>query len=142
MAETTADIGHGLKAGFKNGATYAYLLEVRSATPPAWSRESVEATHFESPDQYKEFIAGLKETGSAKLSMAWKPAANDTILVEFNKKKTELRILMPSGTVALDMKGFVENYEPGEMTPGGDLTANITFKVTGAATFTTVTGGA
>lgn len=138
MSKSKSDIGYGLKAGFKNGAEFDYLVEVRTATPPGWSRESVEVTHFESPDETKEFIAGLKEVGSAKLTMAWKPSENDVVLVEFNKKKTELRILMPSGTTALDMEGFVENYEPGEITPGGDLTASVTFKVAGAVAFTAV----
>lgn len=85
MPETNAQIGLGAKLGIKaaSGGAYDSFAEVTRLTPAGWTRNTVDATHLESPDAYAEFIAGLKTASDCTFDVNWVPAASDPLLAAF-----------------------------------------------------------
>lgn len=138
MPETTADLGYGARFGIKDGSVVDYVAEVTSLTPPSMARDTVEATHLESPDAYKEFIAGLKETGEASITINYAPSASDALVTAFEAGKGNFRILFPSGTLALDFAGIVTGYEIGDLVATDKMSGTFTVKGTGKASFVAV----
>lgn len=138
MPKTLAAIGHNAKFGIKSGATYTNVAEVTNITPPGWTRETVEATHLNSDDGYKEFIAGLKEGTEATLTINFVPTAADALLTAFETGAGDYRIVFPSGTVGLMFAGIVTAYEPGELVSTDKMTAALTIKATGKPTLAVV----
>ena len=141
MAASNADSGFNSQFGIKgSGETYAMVAEVTSITPPGMTRETIEVTHLTSDDEYKEFIASLKETGEASITINFVPAAVDPLVTAFEAGRGEYRILFPSGTVALDFRGIVTAYEIGDLVADDKMSAVFTIKGTGKASLTAVSG--
>ncbi|MGH6862468.1 MAG: phage tail tube protein, partial [Phyllobacterium sp.] len=66
MADTKARIGYGTAlelALASEPAVFTYIAEAYSATPPSDTDDQVDATHFQSPNRYREFIPGLTDAG-------------------------------------------------------------------------------
>lgn len=64
MAATKAQIGYGTLLQKGDGASpenFSTIAEVHDVDGFGFSLEQLEATHMESPNGYKEFVAGLKE---------------------------------------------------------------------------------
>lgn len=139
MPATEAALGYGAKFGIKDGASYDYVAEVNSLTPPGWTRDTVEATHLESPDKAKEYIGGLIDAGEATITINFKPIVADVLLAAFIAETGNYRILFPSGTVALDFVGIVTGYEMGDLVADDKMTATFTVKATGLPALATVT---
>jgi len=138
MPATTAELGYGARFGIKSGATYDYGAEVTSLTPPSMTRDTVDATHLESPDAYKEFIAGLKETGEASITINYAPSGSDALITAFEAGAGEFRILFPGGALALDFAGIVTGYEIGDLVATDKMSATFTVKGTGKASIVAV----
>lgn len=140
MPATEAALGYGAKFGIKgSGSTYVYVAEVTNITPPGMTRDTVDVTHLESPDKFKEYIAGLADTGEASITINYKPAVSDALMTAFLAEKDDFRILFPGGTVALDFAGIVTGYEPGDLVAPEEMTATFTVKASGKPVLTTVT---
>lgn len=131
MPVTNAQIGLGARFGIKSGANYTAVAEVTRITPAGWSRNTVDATHLESPDAWAEFIAGLKTASDCTFDVNWVPAATDPLLAAFEAGKGDFQLLFPSGTVALQFSGIVTEFKPGEISPEGKLSASVTIKPSG-----------
>jgi predicted secreted protein len=132
MARTNATRGRNAVFGIEGETpgTYVAVAEVTSIRPPSWSRDAVEATHLTSDDDYKEFIAGIKEAGEAQMTLNWVPSATDAMVAAFADDFGNYQITAPNG-VRLQFSGFFLTYEPGEMTPEGKMTASVTIKASG-----------
>ncbi|WP_312530212.1 phage tail tube protein [Paracoccus sp. (in: a-proteobacteria)] len=133
MPETKAQIGLGAKFGIGTvaGGPYAGAAEVTRVTPAGWTRNTVDATHLESPDAYAEFIAGLKTGSDCTFDVNWVPDAADPLLAAFEAGSGYFQLTFPSGTVALQFKGIVTAFAPGEISPEGKLSASVTIKPSG-----------
>ncbi|MDK8874687.1 phage tail tube protein [Paracoccus sp. SSJ] len=140
MPETNAQIGLGSRFGIKDGASYTPVAEVTRITPAGWSRNTVDATHLESPDAYAEFIAGLKTASDCTFDVNWVPSATDPLLAAFEAGKGEFQLLFPGGTVALNFSGIVTEFKSGEISPEGKLSASITIKPSGRPQIVAVPG--
>lgn len=135
MAASQADIGYGASFGIE-GATpgsYVAVAEVVSITPPGATREAVEATHLNSDDETKEFIAGLAEWGDASITVNYLPSASDALMTAFTGKTDKFQITFPSG-VKMQFAGIVTGYEIGEVVANDKMTATFTVKCSGKAT--------
>lgn len=132
MPATTAALGKNARFGIKgSGSTYVYVAEVTNLTPPGFSRDTVEATHLESPDDFKEYIAGLADGGEATITINYAPAVSDALMTSFLAPVDDFRVLFPSGTVALDFSGIVTGYEIGDLVADDKMSATFTVKATG-----------
>lgn len=135
MTATTADVGYGSTFGIGAGdpLTYTNVAEVTMITPPGYSRDPVEATHLTSDDGYKEFIAGMKETGDASFTLNWVPSATDLMVTAFESDVGNYRIVAPNG-VFITFRGFFTSYEIGDLDPNGKMNATVTVKISGKPT--------
>lgn len=136
---TEADIGHGTQFQTGNGATpevFATLAEVVNITPPGIKRDSVDASHGQSPDEMREFIAGLKDGGECSMEMNFVPGgpAAAALMAEFALIRSQAtknrRVVFPDGTIWA-FAAFLTGFEP-EAPNEDKMTATVTFKVTGA----------
>lgn len=135
---TTARIGYGtlFQTGDGNSPeAWTTLAEVTSITPPNMARDSIDASHEQSPDGWREFIAGMKDGGDVTIEMNFDPDSTSVaaLMAELNLSgpaatKTR-RILFPD-TSTFDFEAFLTAFEPDA--PLDDrMTATATFKITG-----------
>lgn len=135
---TEARIGHGTLFQTGDDASpevWTTLAEVVSITPPNMSRDSIDASHSQSPDGWREFIAGLKDGGEVSVELNFVPggATYLALLAELNLSGPDAlknrRILFPD-TSSLEMSAFLIDLPP-EAPIDDKMTATATFKVSG-----------
>ena len=135
MPVTAADTGYGSTFAIGDGASpevFTVVAEVTSITPPSRSRDVEDATHLLSPDEYKEFIAGMSESGDATLGLNYIPAVSHVLMAAFEAKGGNYQIVMP-GDIGLTFAGIFTSFDIGELT-NGKMTASCTIKGSGKAT--------
>ena len=70
---TNAAIGHGTLWKRGNGASpteaFATVAEVTAISGPGISRDTIDATHMESPDRFREFVGGLRDGGEVTVTL-------------------------------------------------------------------------
>jgi hypothetical protein len=139
MAETVAatDIGFATTFGKLVGTVFTPFAELTEMTPPGISRDSVDFTHFGSPDFFREFKPGLSDGGEMPITYNLVPGLLDdaVIATHLNARTVETwRIVFPNGA-KFDFKGFATAHE--RATPMDDkMTGSATFKVTGKPVLT------
>jgi predicted secreted protein len=134
---TSARIGHGSLFKIGNGASpevFTTVAEVTGITPPAMSRDSIDATHSESPDGWREFIGGLKDGGEVELTLNWVPGSATTILLmsEIAAAAGNKQITFPNGEI-FSFAALCTNIGP-EAPVDGKMEATVSYKVTGKPT--------
>lgn len=134
MPETEAMIGYGSIFALADPATptvFVDLAEVYDITPPSDTDDLVDATHMQSPDRTREFIAGLTDPGECSFEMNFIPGSAADLAVQAAKgKKRICRITFPNG-ITWTFTGLRQGYEPA--VPNEDkMTATVTFKVSGS----------
>lgn len=140
---TEASIGYGTKfrlASPEAPAVFTALAEITSVSPPPMTRDIIDATHMESPDRWREFIAGLKDGGEISLDLNFVPGgATDARLrdAQTELEPSPVEIEFPNGSV-WGFNAFCTGYEP-ESPVDDKMTATATFKVTGAPDFSDAT---
>lgn len=139
MAATNAatDIGFATTFGKVVSTTYTAFAEVTDMTPPGTSRDSVQFTHYGSPDAHHEFKPGLADGGEMPVTYNLVPGLLDdaTIATHMSSRIVEdWRVVFPNGA-KLDFRGFATSHE--RATPMDDkMTGSVTFKVTGKPVLT------
>jgi hypothetical protein len=132
---TNANIGYNTRFAIEDApgsGVFVELAEVYSVTPPENTIDQVEATHMQSPNRSKEYIAALGDNGTAQAEMNYVPnSATDVRLEGLRAAGTTLamRITYPNG-VTVTFSGFVATYA--KAIPVNDrMTATAGFKVSG-----------
>lgn len=126
---TNAALGYGVLFGIKNGGgTFDNVAEVTNVKPPAYARDAIEATHMESPDRFREYIAGLMDAGEVSIEINYVPSASDVVIAALAAGKGTFKITHPN-SVTLTFDAIVTNYEP-QLPLDDKMTAAATFKVT------------
>lgn len=144
MAETNAATDIGLLTTFGKvvGSTYTPFAEMTELNPPETSRDSVEFTHFASPDGYKEFKPGLSDGGEVSLTYNLVAGLYDDATIHAHLADRTVdgwRIVYPNGA-ELNFKGFATTH--GHATPLDDrMTGTATWKITGKPVMTPPVGG-
>jgi len=118
---------------------YVELAEIKSITPPSVDVDTVEVTHMQSPNRYREYISGLQDGGEASFEMNFIPGStsDDRLFELLNlgvgvSRRRACRISYPNG-VTWSFNAEVTGYEPD--VPFDDaMTATVTLKVTGTIT--------
>lgn len=134
---TTAAIGHNAQFQRGNGATpevFTALAQVTSITPPSLSRDTIDASHMQSPQRYREFISGMRDGGEVSIEIDFErgSATDLALLSDFNSDAARnYRVVFPAGQV-WTFNAFLTGYEVS--VPLDDkMTASVTFKVNGIA---------
>lgn len=134
---TQATLGFGVILQ-RNGVSVA---EVKNVSGPSISRGSVEVTHHQSPDQWSEFIKGLKDGGEVSFDINYLPGnathdASTGLLSDFANDSTidTWAIVFPDpGNTTWSFPGFLTAFAPANPTDDA-FTASVTLKVAGKPT--------
>lgn len=133
MAATTAKLGFGVL--FKRSTTV--IAEVLSVQGPGYSRDTVEATHTESPSNFKEYISGLADAGEVTLSLHFlSDATQEQLLTDLGSMTSvSYNIVFPTPTAkTCTFSAFITAWEPSA--PHDDkMTLAVTLKITGKPTW-------
>ena len=127
---TSAAIGYSTLFGIKNGGgTYDDVAEVTSVKPPSYARDAIDATHMQSPNSFREYIAGLMDAGEVSLTINYVPSTSDVIIAAMTAGAGNFQITMPN-SVKFQFAGIVTAYEP-DAPLDDKMSASITIKVSG-----------
>lgn len=99
--------------------------------------EEIDATDLDSPDNYKEFIAGSKDAGEVALAGNIKDETNVEKMLALAESQTieEWVVTYPSGA-KWTFNGFIKSFKDGEKTPDGLATFSATIRVSGKPVYT------
>ena len=137
MAEhaTQAITGAGTqlqRGGVLSTDAFTSLHEVISFDAPSVQADEIEATHFESPEGYKEFIAGKKDAGEATATLNWRPDLySDQASLQSDAADGLLRyyrFILPGAVQTYTFRAFVKGMKP-DVSANGALTMAVTFRV-------------
>ncbi|MFW8636708.1 phage tail tube protein [Cribrihabitans pelagius] len=137
MPVTSAQIGMGatfsIGDGFDGGSIgYAKVGEVTGITSLTITRETIDTTHLESPDDFREYIAGLLDTDPATIAFNYVPSAADPLYAAMIAGKGDFRITYPNG-VKMDFSGIPQSWKPGDPSPT-TMAGEFTVKASGKPT--------
>lgn len=142
---TDAQIGWSTLFQVGNGASpevFATFAEVTGITPPALSRDTVDATHELSPEAWREFIAGLKDGGEVSFDMNFVP---DSVEAASCMAELDLmgraalknrKVVFPDGSY-FTFAAILTGYEP-DAPLDDKMAASVTLKVSGKPTLVQV----
>lgn len=141
---TDAKIGWGSKFQIWNATAsppaFEDMGEVTNITPPSKQKDQIDATHMQSPNRTREFIAGLTDPGEAGITMNFVPGStSDDRLRELDEsgETVEMRIVFPNN-VTWTFDAFVSQYQP-DVPVDDRMTAEVTFKVSGTTNVGVIT---
>lgn len=142
---TSARIGYTAKLQQGNGdgppETFDDIAEVKSISPPGSAMDVHDATHLNSPDGHREFVAGMIDGGEISGVANYLPtddtqdATTGVYADQLARTARSYKILFPDGSHFV-ASCFVTLWQPGEINNDGTIDVNFTLKITGKPTFT------
>jgi hypothetical protein len=138
-------IGYGTKFQTGDDASpevFTDIAFVTAITPPGMSRDSIDVSHMQSPDEWREFIAGMKDAGEMSVELNFLPGgtALTALLAELNLASASAtksrRILFPDNSF-LEFNAFLTGLTP-EVPMAEKMVATATFKLSGRPWLTVV----
>ncbi len=99
--------------------------------------EEIDATDLDSPNNYKEFIAGSKDAGEVSLAGNIKNEANVEKMLALAESQSleDWEVAYPSGA-KWSFKAFVKSFKDGEKTTDGLATFSANLRISGKPTYT------
>jgi predicted secreted protein len=99
--------------------------------------EEIDTTDLDSPNNYKEFIAGSKDAGEVSLAGNIKNEANVEKMLALAEAQTveEWVVEYPSGA-KWTFSAFVKSFKDGEKTTDGLATFSATLRISGKPVYT------
>lgn len=127
------------KAAFGATVTFDSVLvgEVKTITGPSISMEPIDITNHDSPDQFKEFVAGLSDGGEVSITGNLTTATLAAKLLASPQSLATLSITIPAGggTATFSGSALMTKFEPtGNYDGAAEFSAS--FKISGKPTFT------
>lgn len=102
--------------------------------------EEIDATDLDSPNNYKEFIAGSKDAGEVSLGGNIKNEATIEKMLALAEAQSleDWVVTYPSGA-KWEFKAFVKSFKDGEKTVDGLATFTASLRISGKPTYTPAT---
>lgn len=99
--------------------------------------EEIDATDLDSPDNYKEFIAGSKDAGEVSLAGNIKDESNVEKMLALAESQSveKWTVAYPSGA-KWEFSAFVKSFKDGEKTTDGLATFTATLRISGKPVYT------
>lgn len=135
---TSVKIGMGSQFWLHNGTALEQVGELTAISIPSPETAEVEATHMASPNNRREYIAGLIEDGEGTFEMNLVPGSTSDATIRAAQtagatRTYEIIIPKPSGTWKISGSCIIRRYE--RSVPMDDkMTATLTVRFTGAVT--------
>jgi len=118
--------------------TFATIAEVKSISGPGLSSETIDATHMESPNSYREMLVGLKTGGEVSVEMNFLPGNANHILLSTtfgNRTKKRYQLVFPdTGVTKWQFEGYITSMQP-SATIDDILSCSVSFTLTGSINF-------
>lgn len=114
-------------------AVWSTVAEVISISPPAPSRDNIDLSHENGPNEWRENMPGLKSPGEVKLEFNFVPGAAtyDDLMSELSDQTIRVRrIVFPNGAV-LGFSAFLTGLEPA-VPVDAQITASASFQLSGS----------
>jgi predicted secreted protein len=113
--------------------TFTAIASVTNIQGPGLSRNTIDVTAHDSPDNHMEFIGGLIDPGEVSLDINYDPAVHDTLVADLeDEDPRNYQVVFPNGATWA-IKAIMTGFEPGA--PIDDkLAATAAFKVSGKPT--------
>lgn len=113
--------------------TFVKIGNVTNIGGPGLERETYDVTAHDSPQQWREFLGGLKDGGEVSADLNYDPDKHDVLVADLDDPDPisyELAFpTVPETVWQVDL--ILTGFEP-EAPHDGQLAASIAFKVTGA----------
>lgn len=141
MTQSEAVIGMTTKfqrnTGTEQAPDWVDVAEVYNIAGPGMTRETVEVTHYGSPDGYREKIAGLRDAGQLTFTMNFR---NDNYLVikgDFDSdERVQYQVVLPDeDETKMTFWGLVTEC-PLTVPEGDRITTDVTIEISGPVTVT------
>lgn len=102
--------------------------------------EEIDSTDLDSPNNYKEFIAGSKDAGEVSLAGNIKNESNVEKMLALAESQSveEWTVEYPSGATWV-FNAFVKSFKDGEKTTDGLASFTATLRISGKPTYTKAT---
>ena len=134
MAESNAIAALGIVFSRWNTTSSSWepISEISGIGGPGKSRDTIEVTHFQSLDSYREYIGGLREGGTVPLTMNFTRATFDILNADFeDDAKQVYKIELPDdANTTFEFQGLVTELPLGAEI-GDKVTADCTIQVSG-----------
>jgi len=115
---------------------YEAIANITSLSGPSISREQIEVTSHDSPDQWEEFVFGIKRTGEVSADVNYVPRIHDVLMDDFETPFPRgYRITWPDPDETVwEFQAGLTGFEPDA--PFDDkLSATLTWKPSGIPDF-------
>lgn len=112
---------------------WSTVAEVTNISPPGIQRDSVDASHENGPDEWRESIPGLKTPGEMSIEMNFVPGGDayaDLFAELSDKEVRNRRIVFPDGEV-MGFRAFLTGLES-QVPVDAQMKATATFTLSGA----------
>lgn len=83
--------GTQLKRDTTGGGSYSVIANVSDLGGPTRQRDAIEVTAHDSPDQYREFVKGLKDGGEVTATINYDPASAQIAALDADFEEKSLR---------------------------------------------------
>lgn len=144
MAATTVKLGHGtlFKRGDGAGSeSFVTVTEMVEVGLPRMTRPAIDATHQESPNGAREYIAGLLNGGEIEVGGHYLPTdstqnfgASGLGTDFFNGTRRNFQIVLPSGLGTFSFSGIITAWNP-QAPIDGKLGLRLTIQICGRPSF-------
>lgn len=120
------------------GGIYAAIANITNLGGPKIEREQIDVTSHDSPDQWEEFVFGIKRSGEVSVDVNYDPSEHDSLLDDFNSSEPRsYQIIWPDPLATTwTFDAGLTGFEP-EAPFDDKLAASLTFKVSGKPEFGT-----
>lgn len=117
--------------------TFTAIASVSELSAPELSRDTMEVTAHDSPNQWREFLGSLKDAGEFSATLNYDPGDHDTIIGDINDSDPRnYKMVWPDSIGHWDFAAILTGFKVSA--PIDDkLAAEVTFKVTGQPSITT-----
>ncbi|WJD99773.1 phage tail tube protein [Streptomyces antimycoticus] len=116
--------------------TFAAIANATNITPPALERETLDVTSHGSPDQWREYIGGLKDGGEVSIDINYDPRLHDVLVADFDDPNPRnYKVVWPGTLGNWAFAAILKGFEP-EAPHDDKLAASLTFQVSGKPTLT------
>lgn len=133
--------GTAFKRDATGAGSFVTIASVSDISGPSRDREAIEVTAHDSPNQYREFVPGLKDAGEVTITINYDPAEATHTALDADFEETTLRayqiVILPgtSDEHTWEFTAMVKSI--GDEFPIDDrMEREVTFKVSGKPSLT------
>ena len=132
MPEPIAITGIGTKFQRYNGTEWQDIARVFDINGPTMTRETPEATTYDSIDGYREFISGLRDPGDVTFTLNYRRSTYLVFKADFEDDEAkQYRIILPdTDQTTMTFTGLVTDL-PSVVPVGDRITTDVTIKISG-----------